>query len=81
MKDKSSKTLCVVVVIYRVLKMNREDSILAMQELQRRETTGDDFDYKAFIDEEIKKIQEGLPPAPNLNSMNLIQGFMKGVKS
>jgi hypothetical protein len=80
MEDKSSEMLCVFVILYRLFKMNRDDSIVAMEELQRREAAGDDFDYKMFIDDNIKKIQDGLPPAPNLSGLNIIQSFMKGKK-
>ena len=77
MEDKSSGMLCTFVVIYRVLKMSRDKSIAAMEELKRREAAGDDFDYQTFIDSNIKKIQSDLPEAPSLSGLNIIQNFMK----
>ena len=51
--DTPSEMLAAKVVVYRLIRINREQAIEAMQELSRREAEGDDFDYKTFISEKM----------------------------
>ena len=60
---KESKVLAAQVVAYRALGLDRDGSILAMQELVKRKEAGDEFDYEKFIADELSQLAKptGLP--------------------
>ncbi len=48
-EEQTSQALAAKVVSYRILNLNKEAAIEAMQELSRREANGDNFDYDSYI--------------------------------
>lgn len=51
-----SEALCGYVVLFRTLALEKEFSIVCMQELMRRRELGDEFDFESFIEEKCKDI-------------------------
>lgn len=56
MVNYDSKKLCQMVVAYRYLKMNKDLSISAMEELSKRRQAGDNFDFEKFIQESLDEL-------------------------
>lgn len=75
--ERSSKTLAAQIVAFRVLGLNKEDAILAMEELHKRKINGDDFDYNKYIDDKIKETPQ---PNANINNSDLLKKVLKYVK-
>jgi hypothetical protein len=67
--DIPSDMLAAQIVVYRLIGINRDKAVEAMQELSRREAEGDDFDYKSFIEERIALA----PERPKGNKTGLTQ--------
>jgi hypothetical protein len=64
-----SDMLAAEVVVYRLLGINKDRAIAAMQELSKREAEGDDFDYQSFINEKLAMA----PDRPKLGGSGLSQ--------
>ena len=77
-EERDSKVLAAAVVAFRVLGIGREQSIEAMAELVRRKNEGDEFDFKTFIEEQVKEM-----PKPTIGEDHLknIMELMKNAKS
>jgi len=71
MKTAPSKVLAAHVVLYRGLKMEKELALLAMHELSKRKVAGDDFDFEAYIKEELDK----LPKRTEMDLTNVMKGI------
>lgn len=54
-KNFSSKALAAHVVVYRLLGLNKDLATKCMIELSNRKAAGDEFDYDAYITDELKK--------------------------
>jgi hypothetical protein len=52
----SSDRLAEIIVAYRYFGLNKELSILAMEELSRRRVNGDPYDFESFIDKSLKDL-------------------------
>jgi hypothetical protein len=52
----SSNKLCEIIVCYRYLKINKNLSIICMEELSKRRLNGDSFLFEEFIDTEYNKL-------------------------
>ena len=52
-----SKKLCQIIVCDKYFKLNKDMTVLCMEELAKRRIAGDDFKFEDFIDESLK----GLP--------------------
>ena len=52
-----SESLCGYIVLFRTLGMEKDFSIVCMQELLRRQSIGDDFDFETYIKEKCKTVQ------------------------
>lgn len=63
----SSEVLAAQIIAYRALGMDKDVSILAMQELAQRRLNGDSFKFEEFIESEIAKI----PKIPTLDFKKL----------
>ena len=50
-----SEFLCTVIAIYRMLAINKDEAILCMVELMKRQQRGDEFDYEKCIDKTIEE--------------------------
>lgn len=71
----SSQKLCEIVASSRYLGALKEEAILCMQELSRRRTSGDNFDFETEID----KIKGNLPDFKDMQFTVDLNAF-KGVK-
>ncbi len=77
-KDKllsfDNKKLCAIIVSSRYLSINKELSILCMEELANRRVNGDNFNYEDYIEQKSKTL-----PSININSgiYDLISKFNK----
>ena len=69
------KSLAAVVVVYRTLGIDKELSILCMHELAKRRQMGSQFDYEAFIVEELSK----MPKRQDMNLVKISQDIHKGI--
>ena len=67
----TSKTLAAHIVVYRSLGINKELSILCMEELLRRKENGDNFNYDEYILNELEQI-----PKLNQKEQNLMNTIM-----
>lgn len=74
--NKSSETLAIMIIAYRVLGLNKSVAIDAMQELYNRKQNGDEFDFQSFIDSNVNEIKKAHPQT-NLDSMKLINSLLK----
>lgn len=63
----SSEVLAAQIVAYRALGMDKDVSILAMQELAKRRVNGDPFKFEEFIETEVAKV----PKIPALDFRKL----------
>ena len=72
----ASKTLAAYVVVYRSLGMNKDISIACMEELMKRKAAGDDYDFEAYIDEEVAKI----PQPKGMDYAKIINGMQDNLK-
>jgi hypothetical protein len=54
--DLSAQELCDVVVAFRYLGVFRERAVQCMEELARRRTIGDTFDFEKYIEETVKNL-------------------------
>lgn len=70
-KTSSSETLAAHVVVYRALKMNKDIAIACMEELAKRKSEGDSFDFDSYIETELAKI----PKPQSMNYSKLISGM------
>lgn len=52
----TSETLAAHIVLYKALNIGREFAILCMEELARRRSNGDDFEYEDYIKTKIAEI-------------------------
>jgi len=68
----TSQVLAAYVVAYQALGLNKEFATLCMQELGRRRSLGDDFEFEKFISEEMEKI-----PKPNFSDLGKISASLK----
>ena len=58
MPSAPSESLCAYIILFRTLGMEKDFSILCMQELLRRkEQLGDDFDYEQYIKDKMPTVQ------------------------
>lgn len=73
MKNKSSKTLCAIIVTSRILGMHKEESKKAMEELFIRRNNGDTFDYEDYIQEKIKD----MPLPESSSSLKLLSNISR----
>ena len=71
-----SKNLAAYVVVYRSLGMNKDISIACMEELMKRKAAGDDYDFEAYIDEEVAKI----PQPKGMDYAKIIKGMQDNMK-
>jgi len=68
-----SKKLCDIIICYRYLSLNKDLSILCMEELGKRRIIGDNFDFENYIDKSQKDL-------PTLNfSIPDIGAFLKNI--
>ncbi len=68
-KTTSSKVLAAQIVAYRLINTNKELAIKCMEELSRRRTEGEVFDYESYIEE---KTKVELPERIDLNKLSNI---------
>lgn len=73
----SSEVLAAHVVVYRVLGMNKEFSLLCMKELVNRRKNGDDFQYEEYIDTKITEF----PQPKNMNLLNISNEIKKHINN
>lgn len=73
----ASKTLAAYVVVYRSLGMNQDIAIVCMEELMKRRAEGDDYNFEAYIDEEVAKI----PQPKGMDYAKIIKGMQDNIKS
>lgn len=74
MHNKTSETLSMHVIAYRVLGFNKDDAIAAMQELSDRKTKGDEFDFEKYISDKIQDINSS-NPTTTLNTLEIAKIF------
>jgi hypothetical protein len=63
-----AKDLAAYVVIYRALGINKELALLCMQQLCKRRSDGDSFEYEGFIEDELAKF----PRAVEIKTKDII---------
>lgn len=68
----TSEQLAIKVVIYRMLKINKNDAIQCMQEIEKRRAVGDSFDYDGFIKAELAK-----SPKPDTKNLETVKKIIK----
>jgi hypothetical protein len=77
----SNKKLCEIIITARYLGSMSQEAISCMQELARRRSEGDTFDYESLIDTETKKLPD---LKINIKEKMKIGGFdlslLKGIK-
>ena|SRR4030067_2948974 len=71
-----SKTLAAHVVVYRAINMNKDIAVACMKELMKRRNDGDDYDFEAYIEEELAKI----PKPQNVDYVKIIKNMQKNFK-
>lgn len=52
----NSKKLCQIIVCDKYFKLNKEMTVLCMEELAKRRINGDDFKFEEFIDDSLKEL-------------------------
>ncbi len=62
----TSEKLADLIITYRYIGLYKELSISAMEELSKRRTAGDSFEFESYIDKELKEL-----PALNFNIKDL----------
>jgi len=72
----TSDTLAAYVVVYRALGMEKEIAIACMKELMKRKSEGDEFEFEAFIEDEVAKI----PQPKGTDYAKIIRGMQDNVK-
>ncbi len=77
-EEQTSQALAAKVVSYRILNLNKEAAIEAMQELSRREANGDNFDYDSYIN---KKIEEIPSPSMGHERMETLKQTLRSIKN
>ena len=77
-EEQTSQALAAKVVAYRILNLNKEAAIEAMQELSRREANGDTFDYDSYIN---KKIEEIPSPSMGHERMENLKQTLRNIKN
>ena len=71
-KAAGSKELAARIVVYRLLKIDKELAIMCMSELSAREKAGDTFDYNTYIETELAN-------SPKPYAEKTIMDFLKSV--
>ena len=72
MKDIPTKRLAAIVIVYRLLGINKDQAIKAMNELSTRT----DFDYQTFIDEQLKRAPD--PKQLKSNYLSKLKDLLNG---
>jgi len=52
----SSKKICEMIVCNRYFEMNKEISVICMEELGKRRANGDDFNFEDYIEKSYKEL-------------------------
>lgn len=52
----NSKKLCQIIVCNRYLNLNKELALLSMEELSKRRSNGDQFDFESYIEESLSEL-------------------------
>jgi hypothetical protein len=88
LKNAKSEALAYMVLMYTKLKINKEQAILALQELDLRAANGDTFDYATYIEDayaqmskptDINKLKAKITAAPKIIGAELSE-FTKNFK-
>lgn len=74
----SSIKLCEIIISHRYLGLYQELSILCMEELIKRRSSGDNFDFESYIDDMSKDLPEVNISFSDFN--NILQQISKGFK-
>lgn len=69
-----SKLLAAHIVVYRTLGIEKEFALACMEELARRRTLGEEFDYEIFIETEVAKI-------PKIDELENITNLSRQIKN
>lgn len=78
LKDKDSKALAAMVVVYRHLHLEKEQAIACMEELVKRKANGDDFDYEGYISDNLKEMPSSQMGSKEKNMiMNILKNEIK----
>lgn len=67
-----SKGIAAFVVLYKVLGIQKEFAIFCMEELARRRSLGEDFDFETYIEEKVN-----LMPKQEIIDIKSITGLIK----
>jgi hypothetical protein len=76
-KNTNSESLAAYIVLYRSLGIGKNLALACMTELSTRRSNGDDFNFEAFIEEEVGKIPK---PPPVGSSLISLKSILKGIK-
>ena len=74
--DADSKVLAVHIIAYRVIGINKELSIACMEELAKRRSNGDSFNYEEYIESKIKDF----PRFKNMDMVNVTNNINTQVR-
>lgn len=75
------KKLCEIIVTARYLGSMKTEAISCMEELARRRSEGETFDYESFIETEVKKlpnIQINMKEKMQIGGLDI--ALLKGIK-
>jgi len=73
----SNESLAAQVVVFRLLGINKDLSILCMEELVKRKQLGDTFDYDSWIKIELEKSPKPESTEEPNKMINMLQGILK----
>ena len=77
LKEASDEFLAANIVAFRVLGINKELSIISMEELSRRKIElNSKFNFEEFIEKEISKCKK-----PNDKQISLLSSLIRNVKN
>jgi hypothetical protein len=79
--NQSSTKLAEMIVCYRYLGLYKDVSMLAMEELGKRRSDGDEFDYEDYISSKLNTLPKLTVEKPNVGSIvNLFAKYIGGAK-
>ena len=78
LQKQTSQALAAKVVSFRVLKLNRDAAVEAMEELSRRAAAGDTFDYETYIKTKMEEIPS---PTAGAEHMEVLKRTLRNIKN
>lgn len=80
LKSAKNEALCAQVIIYKALGIHKQSAIQCMEEIAKRKSDGDSFEFEKFIDEELAKFPKFVEDEKNPGLfINMIKSFSNEV--